>query len=234
MFSRVQIINTAIFSRAFSSNVPKSNKSFAFYDLVCRTPTHPREPIEALLMTNRDLKKLKKNTRTTFEGNYAIDVSKSPEERIAKVFGGRIKGESPQPSSRVSVGEPKVIAGVTVPDKPTEPDNCCMSGCINCVWELFNDDLKHWNDKRKEAALKLKQKGGRWPEDFHAPVKYLDRGNLPKSLANADVSEENEKPDLDVWGDVPVSIKVFVETEKKMKARRERRAAASSSSAPAS
>lgn len=60
MFSRVQIINTAIFSRAFSSNVPKSNKSFAFYDLVCRTPTHPREPIEALLMTNRDLKKLKK------------------------------------------------------------------------------------------------------------------------------------------------------------------------------
>lgn len=113
-----------------------------------------------------------------------------------------------------------MIAGVTVPDKPTEPDNCCMSGCINCVWELFNDDLKHWNDKRKEAALKLKQKGGRWPEDFHAPVKYLDRGNLPKSLANADVSEENEKPDLDVWGDVPVSIKVFVETEKKMKARR--------------
>ncbi|CUM49231.1 uncharacterized protein AC631_01158 [Debaryomyces fabryi] len=225
---RVQGINVVTFSRALSSNSSKNIKSYAFYDLVCRTPTHPREPIEALLMTNRDLQKLKKNTRTTFEGNYAIDDSISPEERIAKVFGGRIKGEAPQSSSRVRVGEPKVIAGITVPDKPTEPDNCCMSGCINCVWELFNDDLKHWNDKRKEASLKLKEKGGRWPENFHAPVKYLDRENLPKSLANADISEENKKPDLDVWGDVPISIKVFVETEKKMKAKKKRRAAASS------
>lgn len=224
MFSNIKM-KTTFLTRALSKS-SKNIQSYSFYDLVCRTPTHPREPIEAMLMSERALKQLKKNTKTTFEGNYAIDSSISPEEKIAKVFGGRIKGESPQSSSRVNVGEPRVIAGITVPDKPIEPDNCCMSGCINCVWELFNDDIKHWDKKRKEAAEHLKVKGGKWPENFHAPVKYLDKSNLPDSMANTDKPVDEEGGNGDVWGDVPVSIKVFVETEKKMKAKKRRRAQA--------
>lgn len=210
--------------RALSNSSVRSR--YDFYDLVCKTPTHPREPIEAVLMSESQLKALRKHTKTTYEGNYAMDKELSAEERIAKVFGGRIKGESPRATSRLNRGEPRIIAGVTVPDKPPEPDNCCMSGCANCVWEIFNEDVKYWNDKRKEAAAKLKKHGGRWPEDFHAPIKYLAKENLPESLLNKgyDVDKEKSTQEGDeMWGNVPVSIRVFAETEKRLKEKHKNR-----------
>lgn len=194
------------------------HNKYAFYDLVRATYSHPSEPIESA----RTLKKLRASSKEpsskVFEGNYKLD-EQTKEERINKIFGGRIKGEPPKSSSRILRSEPRKIAGVLVPAKPIEPDNCCMSGCINCVWELFNDDLKDWNLKRKEAAQALAKRGGRWPEDFDAPVNYLKAENLPrnalKELQRVDHSDEG-------WNNVPVSIRVFAEMEKKMKEKRQR------------
>ncbi|EGW35112.1 uncharacterized protein SPAPADRAFT_58265 [Spathaspora passalidarum NRRL Y-27907] len=203
-----------------------SNHRYAFYDLILRTSSHPTHPIEASLMTSNELARLKARTKTTFEGNYYIDPSLTPEQRIAKVFGGRIKGEGRESSSRITRGEPKVIAGVTVPAKPDEPDNCCMSGCINCVWELFDEDIKDWNEKRKRAAKLLVKQGGRWPEDFDAPLKYLGKENLPVSLLNKPSLYEAKQKALassdeeESWGNVPVAMRVFAEVEKKLKAKK--------------
>jgi hypothetical protein len=202
-----------------------TRKKYAFYDLVLRTPTHPRHPIEASLMSASDLVKLKAHTKTRFYGNYELDTLLTPEEKIARVFGGRIKGEDRKSSSRVLRGEPRVIAGVTVPDRPPEPDNCCMSGCINCVWQLFDEDIKEWNEKRKTAAKKLREVGGRWPEEFHAPLKYLLRENYPESLATKSDKElglEVKKEGDEAWGNVPISIRVFAEVEKKLKAKQKK------------
>lgn len=199
--------------RRFSS-LPRLAK-YDFYDLVVSTHSHPTQPVETSLMTEKEHRALQKQTKTTFEGNYTISLL-TPEERIAQVFGGRIKGESRQSSSRINVGEPRNIAGIMVPDRPKEPDNCCMSGCINCVWELYNDDVKEWNMKRKEAAAKLEAKGGVWPADFYPPVQYLKQENLPAGIKSATKS----KPDEESWGNVPVQIRVFAEMEKKMKARK--------------
>ncbi|KAI5949228.1 hypothetical protein KGF57_004826 [Candida theae] len=203
-------------------------KKYSFYDLVLRTPSHPRHPIEASLMRDSELRELKKHTKVRFEGNYSLDPNISAEERIAKVFGGRIKGEDRQASSRIERGEPKVIAGVTVPCRPPEPDNCCMSGCINCVWELFQDDLNEWNEKRDKAARKLVANGGRWPENFNPPLKLLKRENYPPSLA--DLPDSKLTPERvegtvqdETWGDVPVSIRVFTQAEKRIKARHKQR-----------
>ncbi|ODV81748.1 uncharacterized protein CANTADRAFT_40480, partial [Suhomyces tanzawaensis NRRL Y-17324] len=198
---------------------------YDYYDLVLRTPTHPAHPIEASLMTPSELTTLKKHTKTRFEGNYHIDTTLTPEQRIEKVFGGRIKGEAPKSSSRILRGKPRVIAGVTVPARPDEPDNCCMSGCINCVWELFEEDLKDWNEKRTIAAKALVEKGGRWPEDFYAPVQKLPRDNLPLSLAKKDDAElygdsSDKAAEDESWGNVPMSFRVFAELEKKMKAKK--------------
>lgn len=173
------------------------------------------------MMSKSDLQRLKKQSGATYEGSYHLDKSISDEEKIAKIFGGRIKGENRQSSSRITRGEPRVIAGITVPDKPPQPDNCCMSGCINCVWEIFEEDLKHWNKKRKQAAKALVEKGGRWPERFLAPVKWLPKENLPLSLAEGSKPLADESSDP--WGDIPVSIRVFAQFEKRLKDRREAR-----------
>ncbi|KAI3402741.1 hypothetical protein KGF56_004415 [Candida oxycetoniae] len=220
---------TAYKLRPTNTTSKREAKRYAFYDLVLRTPSHPTHPIEASLMTTDQLQDLKRHTKTRYEGNYTIDRSLTNEERIRKVFGGRIKGEARQSTSRINRREPQVVAGITVPARPPEPDNCCMSGCINCVWEIFDEDLKEWNDKRGEAAKRLNEmgdKGGRWPENFDAPLKLLQRSHFPESLKDKSneelfggkTQEGNAKSDEDEqWGSVPVSIRVFAAVEKKLK-----------------
>lgn len=184
----------------------------------------------------------------TFDTNNTLVGT--PEERMMNVFGGRIKGDSRQSSSRREIGEPRIIAGVLVPAKPTEPNNCCMSGCVNCVWEQFNDDLKDWRRLRTEAAQKLNKTEREWPADFNPPLNILEMKNVPKELRKTKLKMTNKKrisssayfptkskpgaqhaksvvpelnpelEDKDDWENVPVSFRVFAETEKKMKARK--------------
>lgn len=173
-------------------------------------------------MSKDDFEQLLKSTSSSFVGNYSIDQTLTPEQRIEKIFGGRIKGDAPRSSSRINRGEAKVIAGITVPDKPKEPDNCCMSGCINCVWELFNEDVKDWNAKRKAAAQNLAKNGGKWPNNFYAPIQYLKEDNFPEDYdeSAAEGKLSVKKMEEESWGNVPVTIRVFAEMEKKLKAKK--------------
>lgn len=223
----IQILRNAIRLRnvrSFSVTSRRASSKYLFYDLLLKTATHPQQPIEALLMTDKELADLKKTTKTTTEEDFNV-AELTADEKIARVFGGRIKGETRESSSRMNVGKPRMIAGVKVPDRPMEPDNCCMSGCINCVWELYNDDVKEWNAKRKEAAEKLSKKGGVWPADFHPPVQFLKPENLPGEFARPD-SDARKLEENEAWGNVPVLIRVFAEMEKKMREKRKQREAA--------
>ncbi|KAJ2903527.1 oxidoreductase-like protein [Zalerion maritima] len=67
--------------------------------------------------------------------------------------------------SRLNASDPKVwqerldslrkqatrVMGVLVPPKPEEPDNCCMSGCVNCVWDTFREEMELWADAAREV-----------------------------------------------------------------------------------
>src|SRR5215469_9225660 len=55
------------------------------------------------------------------------------------VFGSRLAG----PAERRAELERKSVnvAGIMVPPRPEEPDNCCMSGCVNCVWDRYRDEM---------------------------------------------------------------------------------------------
>jgi hypothetical protein len=44
---------------------------------------------------------------------------------------------------------------VLVPPKPDEPDNCCMSGCVNCVWDRYRDEMEEWAGASAEADRRL-------------------------------------------------------------------------------
>ncbi|GEQ72524.1 hypothetical protein JCM33374_g6211 [Metschnikowia sp. JCM 33374] len=219
--------------RLISSSAATSK--FRFYDLIKqsnRSPSHNSSPVSLLekqsKVTSREKEKetqmqkvrkahTKSEPDTSDESEAKI---KAAEAKIAKVFGGRIKGEDRKSSSRINVGKPRIIAGIKVPDKPTEPDNCCMSGCINCVWEIYNDDVKDWNAQRKKAAAQMVSKGGVWPEDFHPPVELLKPQNLPASLAHK--STHTPADQEEAWDNVPVQIRVFAEMEKKIKSKKKK------------
>ncbi|KAK7204140.1 hypothetical protein BZA70DRAFT_290687 [Myxozyma melibiosi] len=141
----------------------------------------------------------------------------SPQERARIVFGSRLAGPKRREAQASTYRD---ILGLKVPPRPVEPDNCCMSGCVNCVWELYREDFEYWQEKRKQAMEKLVQTGrfDLWPEDF---------GRNPKEGAEtledaASLAEANDDP----WKGVDVGIKVFIETEQRLRKRRASKSAA--------
>lgn len=90
-----------------------------------------------------------------------------------------------------------------------------MSGCVNCVWELFNADLDDWKYKRSLAVKALKsnsnKSGEKWPADWEAPPKDLPSEFLPAGVEVKSVQEEAA---------MPVGMAVFTNFEKKLRQQR--------------
>lgn len=140
------------------------------------------------------------NTLPTGATNTLPTAALTPAQGKASiVFGTRLAGPGPAPevhkAAKLSRGE--TIAGVYVPPRPEEPDNCCMSGCVSCVMTTFLEDLEEWRDAKKAAELALKKMSGK-------PVDEL---------------EEEEKDLYDGFEGIPVGMRAFMEMERKMKAK---------------
>lgn len=141
---------------------------------------------------------------------------------MRNVFGGRLTGEkASKTSSRYFQTPTYMIGGIQVPSKPVEPDNCCMSGCVNCVWELFNDDLKEYKAQRKLAAESLRAHGGVWPLKYNPPVSMLNMENLPEEIRNKSpqeideiISDQQYYDNSDRWESVLMSA--FADFERKL------------------
>jgi hypothetical protein len=115
------------------------------------------------------------------------------------------------------------IAGVLVPPRPEEPDNCCMSGCVNCVWDRYRDELEDWAAASAEAREKMKaqrakekpasgmsQEGG---TPSHVMSSMDDDGG--GSETNWEAADPDEGKDL--FEGVPVGIREFMKIEKRLK-----------------
>ncbi|KAF1932859.1 uncharacterized protein M421DRAFT_416459 [Didymella exigua CBS 183.55] len=115
------------------------------------------------------------------------------------------------------------IAGIKVPPKPSEPDNCCMSGCVNCVWDMYRDEMEEWVEQsaKARAAIQGKREGAQGsgsmvaeqePPSHVAGSMDVDGGG---SKSNWTVGADEEK----LFDDIPVGIREFMKTEKKLKQR---------------
>ena len=158
------------------------------------------------------------------------------EERLAKarvVFGSRLAG--PAERRREIDKASQNIAGILVPPKPEEPDNCCMSGCVNCVWDLFRDELEEWAEKSGEARIKLQKQRSKGQATGmmtkepgmpgHVAVSMDDDGG--GSETNWAGMESFGEGGRDLFADIPAGIREFMKTEKRLKEKhkREREAA---------
>lgn len=141
----------------------------------------------------------------TFEGQAITTkpTREANEEKISKIFGSSTSGErkesatgKPKTTSRYIVASDyRTIAGIKVPHRPLEPDNCCMSGCVNCVWEIYNDELRHWQQRRRQATHALNDQQGSgtiWPADWDPPVASLALEHLPQELHKKKRAMEKE------------------------------------------
>ena len=174
-------------TRSFQSAAIAAKNPYYFYDLVSKTPKTSFDPAQ-------------------FSFNHG---HLSASERAALVFGqiGNRQDRRLDAQRRAMR-----IAGLVLPARPDEPNNCCMSGCIDCVWELYKEDLADWKQKRKEIRHKLlvERTDLDWPESVLGP-EPVDR-KKGTSIAMADkFVEDNGDDDLDP------NIKAFLKTEMKLK-----------------
>ncbi|KAF8540613.1 oxidoreductase-like protein [Trichophaea hybrida] len=124
----------------------------------------------------------------------------TPAEHMSIVFGSPLTGPAEEKllheASKRQRGQ--MIAGIWVPPKPVEPDNCCMSGCVNCVLSTFVEDLEEWQRAKRSAEMALKG-------------------------LKEDKGEEGGIGLWEGYEDIPVGLRVFMETEKRLKEKEKRK-----------
>ncbi|KAJ2392335.1 hypothetical protein GGI23_005241 [Coemansia sp. RSA 2559] len=56
-----------------------------------------------------------------------------------------------------------------MPPKPEPPSNedCCMSGCEFCVWDLYDEDMREYQKYATEARQAFEAQGKPVPEQLH-------------------------------------------------------------------
>lgn len=116
-----------------------------------------------------------------------------------------------------------------VPPRPEEPDNCCMSGCVDCVWDRYRDELEAWASATAQAEEMLAA-AERAP-DVSGPTGAADGSSSPKEEESSRRAQEMAKTDRpriakDLWDDdlytnVPVGIREFMKHEKRLKKKHE-------------
>jgi predicted nucleic acid-binding Zn-ribbon protein len=155
-------------------------------------------------------------TPTTPDSLEAIREQTLAKARI--VFGS--SGSSRRSHKDAIALASKEIAGIKVPPKPTEPtgDDCCMSGCVNCVWDIYREEFEEWSAAAKSArekmvAMQQQQKKDVDGQAVAASSVDDDGGGSEALWIQEDAGEEEKDP----FADVPVGMREFMRIEKLLK-----------------
>ncbi|PGH13588.1 hypothetical protein AJ79_03581 [Helicocarpus griseus UAMH5409] len=235
------------------------------YYLDILSPTyrsHPARRTRSLLPEERKAQEQPPPTTPESEAQSqpqpSLSDAQSPAEKMSIVFGTRLAGPgySPHanasgrydPGSRAPESTWRTVNGVPIPPRPLEPDNCCMSGCVHCVWDDFRDEVEAWAERVREARKRRKKeeavaqgKEGRKGKKAKGKGRKEDvvlgdmRQNPRKEVQSAAMSMDDDgggsetnwsleevkagagEEEEDLFVGIPVGIREFMKTEKKLK-----------------
>lgn len=149
------------------------------------------------------------------------------EDRARVVFGSRLAGSGyERRSSETPDSTWRTINGVPVPPRPAEPDNCCMSGCVHCVWDDYRDEVEDWAGRLREAQAKglssncsnqtpgVSSKAGISRREVAAASASMDDDG-----GGSETNWDGSGPD-ELFAGIPVGIREFMRTEKRLRERR--------------
>ncbi|KAK3303157.1 oxidoreductase-like protein [Chaetomium strumarium] len=119
-----------------------------------RRPRKPRQPSAGKDETTNNSKA--KSVPLSCSSKEEEGSSNDVQARARIIFGSRLVGPAERAERLAAIRtQSRLIAGVLVPPKPEEPDNCCMSGCVNCVWDRYRDEMEEWAERNAEAERKM-------------------------------------------------------------------------------
>ncbi|KAL0564730.1 hypothetical protein V5O48_017308 [Marasmius crinis-equi] len=114
----------------------------------------------------------------SLRGKTALESQKEEFERST------LAGPATTASSTTNV---QTFRGIVVPMKPREPasDECCMSGCAVCVYDLYEESLTAYKDSVAKVKATLTSMGV--PEQ-EWPGTLREAGNGNRTTRKADVT----------------------------------------------
>ncbi|KAI1129931.1 oxidoreductase-like protein [Nemania abortiva] len=165
------------------------------------------------------------STTTTVPPELSAEPA-TAQDKARIIFGSRLAGPMERADRLQSIRDRStLVAGVLVPPRPDEPDNCCMSGCVDCVWDRYRDELEAW-----AAAAARAEEAERAQHVTETTSAVDDTSGLSKEESSRRTEEmaKTDRPKIakDLWDDdlytnVPVGIREFMKHEKKLKKKHE-------------
>ena len=92
-----------------------------------------------------------------------------------------------------------------------------MSGCVNCVWDRYRDELEDWAAASAEARQKLQAQRAAASQ---AATSMDDDGG------GSETNWEEDTGEKDLFEGVPVGIREFMKIEKRLKEQHKKEQAA--------
>ena len=163
--------------------------------------------------------------------SHAPPKTTKAQERAKVIFGSRLAGAGYERTSRIPDKSWRTINGVPIPPRPAEPDNCCMSGCVHCVWDDYRDEVEDWAIRLKAARAKAQAAGkgkhitsgmiptGKRPEVQDASMSMDDDGGGSETNWTFESGDPEE-----LFQSIPVGIREFMKTEKRLRQMHEQHA----------
>ena len=180
---------------------------------------------------NQPMPKASKASSSPSLPTFVRSGDQTKEERAKKLF-GNLKGSGYERTiSDTPDATWRTINGVPIPPRPGEPENCCMSGCAHCVWDDYRDDVEEWAHRLREAQAKSDTPTQRRTTKAHMPRPELasasgsmdDDGGGSEALWTSPSTETDEDA---LFAEIPVGIREFMATEKRIRDRKKSRKSA--------